>query len=147
MPSTVAYSGSASVDGIFASGVGHDSRTGRRSTDSATSKIPGSRDPPPLSTMPARHASNMPLCRRVSRIISNNSRARGSRISATSRCGSKREGPVAHRRNLHFVPFGNQGDDRIAVHFLDLFRLGQRRAHPHDKSLVKWSPPTGITPV
>jgi len=85
MPNTVAYSGSASVAGIFAKGVGHESRTALRNTDSATSKIPGNRDPPPLSTIPAMHNSNMPLCRNVSRIISNSSRARGSRISATSR--------------------------------------------------------------
>ena len=98
------------------------------STDSATSKIPGSREAPPVRTMPARQASNMPLWRNMSRIISNSSRARGSRISATSRLRKQARRTIAHRRHFDFVAFRNQRDDRVAVNFLDLLGFRERRA-------------------
>jgi len=72
--------------------MGTASAGGAKRTIEAASKIPGSRDAPPVSTIPARQASNMPLWRNASRIISNTSRALGSRISATNLCGSSRDG-------------------------------------------------------
>src|SRR5690349_241933 len=60
MPSTVANSGSAKADGILAMGTGHAIRIGLRMTESATSMIPGKREPPPLSTRPAAQTSSIP---------------------------------------------------------------------------------------
>ena len=133
MPRTVAYSGSANSDGIFASGVGQDSRTGLRSTESATSSIPGRREAPPAKYNSAgakvQHA-------RVAQVIAQKlEQFPGARLQDFRHhtLGNQPRGPVPDRRNFYLVSFGDQRNNRVSVRFLDSFCLGDRSAKANGK--------------
>ena len=109
----------------FRDGNGQDRRTGRRSTESAMSNIPGRREPPPLSTIPPTQISSMPLWRRLSRSISKSSRARGLQNFSDHALRNQARRTVSNGRNFDFVAFGNQRDNGVAEEFLDLLRFRQ----------------------
>src|SRR5208282_1065231 len=128
MPNTVANSGSAKNDGSLAIGVGQASRAALRSTDSATSRIPGSREAPPLSTNPAMQCSRTPAWRRLSRSNSKSSRARLQNF-ARQPLRHHARGPVSDRRHLNFIALRDERRNGVAKIFLERLRVRQPRTH------------------
>ena len=131
MPRTVANSGSASVDGILASGAGQARRSGRCSTDSAISRMPGKRHPPPVSTTPAdAQLEHSGVAQIVAQHLKQFAGARLEDFPHHSLRNQPRR-PVPDRRHLDFIAFRDQRDDGVAVEPLDLFRLGHGSAESH----------------
>ena len=133
MPRTVANSGSASVDGILASGAGQARRSGRRSTDSAISRMPGK----PRSAAGQHDAAHAKLEHAgVAQIVAQHFKQfAGAGLENFSHHALRNQArrPVADRRDLDFIAFRDQSDDGIAVEPLDLFRLGHRSAESDRK--------------
>ena len=79
----------------------------------------------------------MPLWRKFSRIISKSSRARGSKISATRRCGMSRDGRSPTDGTSTSLPSGMRVTIALPYIFLIFSASARGVQRPTDKSLVK----------